>query len=64
MDSLCGNYHKVQIVMRWYRHFSRLNEGRIPKEVLNMKMKGKCPKRRHRWEEHVRKDVTKEKVIT
>jgi hypothetical protein len=27
--------------MRWYRHILKINEKRIPKKVLNMKMKGK-----------------------
>jgi hypothetical protein len=27
--------------MRWYAHILRMNEERIPKKVLNMKLKGK-----------------------
>jgi hypothetical protein len=36
------------------------NEWRIPKKVLNMKVKGKRPRRRPRsgWEQQIRKDVT------
>jgi hypothetical protein len=36
-----------------------MNEERIPKKVLNMKLKGKCPRMRPRprWQQ-VRKDVT------
>jgi hypothetical protein len=37
-----------------------MKEVRIPKKVLNMKMKGKCPRGRQssRWEQQFRKDVT------
>jgi hypothetical protein len=39
-----------------------VNKKRIPKKVLNMKVKGKHPRGRLRlrWEQHVRKDVTQE----
>jgi hypothetical protein len=32
--------------MRWCGYVSRMNEGRIPEKVLNMKVKGKRPRRR------------------
>jgi hypothetical protein len=37
--------------MRWYRHIIRMNEERVPKKVLNMKVKGKYPRVRpkSRW---------------
>jgi hypothetical protein len=46
--------------MRWYAHILRVNEDRIPKTVLNTKVKGKCPRgtSRSRWEQQVRKYVT------
>jgi hypothetical protein len=41
-------------------HVLRMNEGRIPKKVCNMKVKGKCL--RVRWEQQFRKmsHITKE----
>jgi hypothetical protein len=32
--------------MRWYGHVLKMNEERIPKKILNMKVKvkGKCPR--------------------
>jgi hypothetical protein len=38
-----------------------MNEEKISNEVLNMRVKGKCPRGRprSRWEQQVRKDVTK-----
>jgi hypothetical protein len=46
--------------MRWYGHILRMNEERIPNKVLNMTVKGKCPRGRlrSRMEQEVRKDVT------
>jgi hypothetical protein len=36
-----------------------MNEERIPKEILNLKLNGKCPKGRLRlgWEEQIRKGI-------
>jgi hypothetical protein len=36
-----------------------MDEDRIPEKILNMKIKGKCPKQRprSRWEQQVRNDV-------
>jgi hypothetical protein len=28
--------------MRWYGHILRMNREKIPKKVLNIKLKGKC----------------------
>jgi hypothetical protein len=41
--------------------FLRVNAGRVAKKVLNMKLKGRHPRRRprSRWEEQVRKDMTR-----
>jgi hypothetical protein len=45
-----------------------MNEERIPKKVLNMKVKKrKCPRLkvpRSRWEQQVRKDVTQKEGRT
>jgi hypothetical protein len=30
--------------IRWYECVLRINEERFPKKVLNMKVKGKCPR--------------------
>jgi hypothetical protein len=35
-----------------------VNGERIPKKVLNIKVKGKYPRGRSRWEQQDRKDVT------
>jgi hypothetical protein len=34
--------------MRWYGHILRMSEGRTPKKVLNVKVKGKCTRGRLR----------------
>jgi hypothetical protein len=31
---------------RWYKHISRMNKDRYPQKVMNMKIKGKCPRGR------------------
>jgi hypothetical protein len=38
--------------IRWYGYILRINKERISKKVLNMKVKGKCP----RGKQQVRKD--------
>jgi hypothetical protein len=30
--------------VRWYEHVLKMNDENIPKKVLNMNMKGKCPR--------------------
>jgi hypothetical protein len=42
--------------MRWYGYALRINKDRIPKKVLNMKIKGKHPRGRlkSRWKQQGR----------
>jgi hypothetical protein len=44
----------------FYGHVLRINEDRIPKKILNFKLKGKYPEGRgkSRWEQLVRKYIT------
>jgi hypothetical protein len=44
--------------MRLYGHISRINTQRIPKKVLNMKLKGKQPRGKLKSRQQERKDVT------
>jgi hypothetical protein len=35
--------------VRWYGQILRMNEERVPKMLLNMKVKGKCPREDEDW---------------
>jgi hypothetical protein len=45
--------------LRWFGHAKRMDEHRIPKTVLEMKMRGKRPRNRPRtwWLYQVRRDI-------
>jgi hypothetical protein len=47
--------------IRWFGYILIMNEERIVKEVLNMKLKGRCQTGRSRCEQQIRKDVTQKK---
>jgi hypothetical protein len=50
--------------MRWYEHILRMNKEIIPKKALNMKVKGKCPRRRLRsgWEQNVTQKEGRQRI--
>ena len=51
--------------IRWYGHIKRMNTGRIPREALEYWLGEMRPRYRprYKWEEQVKKNVEKIKII-
>jgi hypothetical protein len=45
-------------ILRWFGHVQRMEENRIPKGVLSMKLEATSPRGRprNRWQDEVRED--------